>query len=283
MDAMIRDFSLYLAAEGKKPHTITIYTKAAIWLQREQGITDWTSVSKSAIRNHMSMLNARYSPAYASNQFRALSQFFKYLENEEDIRNPMRGMKGPTVPEKLVPVIDKSYYAKLIGSISGKRFNDYRDRAILEFFRSTGARRAEVAGLRVNDIDLDQLAAVVTGKGSKMRIVRFDAQTGLALSRYLRMRKKHKYSYCESLWIGKFGPMFPDGIYLVIKRRSRAAGEHINPHRFRHDFSHRYLLNGGQEGDLMIQNGWSDPKMVRRYGSSAAAQRAREHYDSVMK
>jgi integrase len=86
----------------------------------------------------------------------------------------------------------------------------------------------------------------------------------------------------DMLWIGVDGPLHSDAIYLMFRRRGEKAGVQINPHRFRHDFSHRYLLNDGQEGDLMAQNGWTSREMLRRYGASAAAERARKHYDKVM-
>jgi integrase/recombinase XerD len=281
-DPIVRDFALALAAEGKKPKTIRTYTDAATWLEKAQEVDDWSRVRKSHVRSHIAFILEDHSPAYASNQFRALQQFFKFLEAEEDIKNPMSSMKPPTVPQKLVPVIANDEWSKLIETCSTKRFNDLRDKAIFEFFRSTGARRSEVAGLRITDVDLDQLCAIVTGKASKMRIVRFDAATGLALSRYLRARKTRKHASSDMLWIGGYGPLTSDGIYQMFGRRGEKAAVEINPHRFRHDFSHRYLLNGGQESDLMSQNGWSSASMLRRYGASAAAERARGHYDKVM-
>jgi integrase/recombinase XerD len=54
------------------------------------------------------------------------------------------------------------------------------------------------------------------------------------------------------------------------------------PHRFRHHFSHTWLDHGGAEGDLMELNGWASPQMLRRYGASARAARARRSYDRVM-
>ena len=42
--------------------------------------------------------------AYASNQYRALQQFFKWLAAEEEIPDPMAGLKPPHVPDKPVPV-----------------------------------------------------------------------------------------------------------------------------------------------------------------------------------
>src|ERR1700758_3634652 len=112
----------------------------------------------------------------------------------------MTSVKPPTVPQKLVPVISDAEYARLAQACSGKRFTDLRYRAMIMFFRSTGARRAEVAGLRVTDIDLDGKCAIVTGKGSRRRIVRFDAATALELSRYLRQRKSHRHASSDMLW-----------------------------------------------------------------------------------
>ena len=52
----------------------------------------------------MAWLLGRYSAAYASNQFRALQQFFKWLAAEDEIPDPMAGLRPPHVPDKPVPV-----------------------------------------------------------------------------------------------------------------------------------------------------------------------------------
>jgi integrase/recombinase XerD len=101
MDDTIKQFALYLAAEGKKPKTIRTYTDAASWLWRELDVDEWQQVTKAHIRSHVASIIERYSKSYASNQFRALQQFFRFLADEEDITNPMLGMKPPKVPEKL--------------------------------------------------------------------------------------------------------------------------------------------------------------------------------------
>jgi integrase/recombinase XerD len=86
----------------------------------------------------------------------------------------------------------------------------------------------------------------------------------------------------RSLWLGLRGPMTDSGIYQMVERRGLQVGLDINPHMFRHNFSHTWLDRGGAEGDLMELNGWVSPQMLRRYGRSAASVRARRSYDRVM-
>ena len=76
--------------------------------------------------------------------------------------------------------------------------------------------------------------------------------------------------------------MTASGLYQAVRRRGAQAGTDAWPHRFRHHFSHTWLDRGGPEGDLMELNGWSSPQMLRRYGASARAARARRTYGRVM-
>jgi integrase/recombinase XerD len=52
----------------------------------------------------MAWLLDSYSPAYASNQYRALQQFFKWLAAEDQLPDPTAGLQPPRVTAKLVPV-----------------------------------------------------------------------------------------------------------------------------------------------------------------------------------
>jgi integrase len=62
----------------------------------------------------------RYSRAYASNQYRALQQFFKWLAAEDQLPDPMSGLQPPRVTGKLVPVFTGDSLSALLGpDISG--------------------------------------------------------------------------------------------------------------------------------------------------------------------
>lgn len=72
-------------------------------------------------------------------------------------------------------------------------------------------------------------------------------------------------------------PLSSSGVYQAVKRRGRAVGlPELHPHQFRHTSSHRWLLAGGSETDLMQLNGWKSRAMLSRYAASAAADRSRE-------
>jgi site-specific recombinase XerC len=52
---------------------------------------------------------------------------------------------------------------------------------------------------------------------------------------------EHRLARVPALWLGvRGGPMTASGIYQVIERRGREAGVEVNPHKFRHHFSHTF-------------------------------------------
>jgi integrase/recombinase XerD len=290
LQPMIDSFELHLRAEKKSPKTIRTYTEAAQWLAAEyllpNGIKFWDDVRTRHIQEWTVTLLGRYSDSYASNQFRALQQFFKWHATEdpdEPRPNPMASLKPPKVADKLVPVFTEDELAAILATCKGGGFRNRRDYAIISLFKDTGIRLSELAGLRVDDMSQASREATVTGKGDTQRTVRFTYDTARALDRYLRERIKHPTARVSALWLGAHGwPMTASGVYQMIERRGREADVEVNPHKFRHTFSHNWLDNGGAEGDLMELNGWSSPQMLARYGRSARSARARRHYDDVM-
>jgi site-specific recombinase XerD len=294
--AEISSFALRLAAEGKAAKTIRTYTEAVQWfaatcLPGQASRASWEQVSSQDIQRWMSWLLDRYSSAYASNQYRALQQFFKWLAAEDQLPDPMARLQPPRVTAKLIPVFTPEELTRLEQACAGRSFAQRRDTAIIAVFKATGIRLAELAGLRYNpgdprrsDIDLWQREITVRGKGGKNRIVKIGHQTARSLDRYIRARARHAQAWRPQLWLGVNNrePLTAAGIYQMITRRGRQCGVDAYPHRFRHHFSHTWLDRGGPEGDLMELNGWVSPQMLRRYGASARSARARRTYDRVM-
>jgi site-specific recombinase XerD len=130
---------------------------------------------------------ARWKPATASNRYRSLQQFFRWLVEEGEItRSPMERMHPPHVPEMPPSVLTESKLQALLKACGGTDFAARRDTAIICLMIDTGMRRAELIGLAVADVYLDITTAVVLGKGRRPRNCRFGRKTALALDRYLR-------------------------------------------------------------------------------------------------
>jgi Phage integrase, N-terminal SAM-like domain len=123
----VSSFRLHLAAEGKAVKTVRTYTEAVQWfaaahLRRKGNCSCWEEVKKRDVQEWVAWLLGRYSAAYARNQYRALRQFFKWLAGEEDIPDPMAGLKPPRVTGKPVPVFTGDELRRLERACTGRGF-----------------------------------------------------------------------------------------------------------------------------------------------------------------
>lgn len=249
------------------------------WLAAERpDVDDVGDVRRGHVEDFMADLLARRSAATANSRYRSLALFFGWCleEGEVDV-SPMAKMHPPLVPEQPVALPAEEDLRKLLAAVAGKDFAARRDTAIIRLFIDTGARRAEIAELRVEDLDLDDQVARVVGKGRRPRVVPFGMKTTQALDRYIRARRTHRLAVDPALWLGDRGkgPISPDGVHQMLGRRAAEAGLSLHPHQLRHHFAHSWLSEGGTEGDLMRLAGWRSRTMLDRYGRAAAEGRAR--------
>src|SRR5262245_50890347 len=270
--ASLRDsFALHLDAT-RSDKTARIYLAALDALIAHLEANGMPTTARAVRREHVESYIAdrrdRVKPTTLSVEYRALQQFWKWaLEEEEIDRSPMERMKAPRVPESPVAVVSVDDFRKLLRTTDGRDFNDRRDAAILLVLFDSGCRRGELVGMTVEDVELRERLAYVTGKGGHTRAVRFGARTAVAIDRYLRVRRGHRHAGSSALWLGQDGPIGVSGLAQIVARSCAHAGlPRLHPHQFRHTFAHEYLAAGGQEGDLQRLAGWRSPQMLRRYG-----------------
>jgi site-specific recombinase XerD len=278
--ALIRDWEGSLRARNRSPKTIRSYGDTARlfldYLVEHEGPLDVAALRREHVEGFMDEQLNRWRPATAAVRFRSLKPFFDWLVEQGMIQaSPMGRMRAPKVPEQPVAVVCDSDLRRLFDVCEGPLFEDCRDTAILRLMTETGVRLSEVAGLKIEDLNLGDSTVSVLGKGGRRRIVPLGARTRGALVRYLEHRETHRTALCRTLWLGSKGPLTTSGVTQLLRRRCRQAGiQVIHPHQLRHTAAHNWLAMGGSEGDAMRIFGWRSREMLSRYGAALADERA---------
>lgn len=283
LDDLLASFGRHLRAEGKAERTVVLYGMSvrlfSAWLGERHRPATLDELSRAAIREWLADLNDRNAPETVRTRYRGMYRFCGWLVDEGELTvHPMIGLAQPPPSAKPVPVLSDDELTTLIQACSGARFDDRRDEAVIRVLLDCGVRVAELCGLTLDTVDLDNGLALVTGKGRKVRPVYFGARTARALDRYKRIRARHRWAHLDALFLGQRGRLTEDGVRELVRVRGEAAGirERLHPHRFRHTWAHDFMVNGGQERDLKRLAGWTSDVMLERYGSSAADMRARQ-------
>jgi integrase/recombinase XerC len=277
--SLLRSFERHLRAQNRSERTVGNYLESARLAQAflEGRGTRLEQATQADLEDFLADILRRRSANTAATRYKVLRVLYRWLEEEEELPNPMARMKPPIIPERPVPIVPADGLRRLLAACAGKRFEARRDTAIIMLLLDTGARRAELADLQLAHVDLDLDVLLVLGKGRRERALPFGNKAGEALERYLRVRARHKHADLPWLWIGLKGRLTAYGVVMMLRRRGRQAGlPGLHPHQFRHTFAHQWLAEGGGETDLMRLAGWKSRQMLQRYGASAADARARE-------
>jgi site-specific recombinase XerD len=187
-------------------YTAAVRWFAAGYLLDQAGKTSWQQADRHDVQQWMTQLLDRYSSAYASIQFRALRQFFKWRAAEEELPDPMTRLRAPKVAVRDVPVFTSVELSALEKACHGNSFAARRDAAIIAVFTATGIRLAELAGIRYHagdparsDLDLQAREIRIADKGGKPRTVKIGHQAARSLDRYLRARARHTQAHRPQL------------------------------------------------------------------------------------
>lgn len=184
----------------------------------------------------------------------AIRQLHKYWELEGIcVPNPAREIQPPAIGQSLPKAISIDQVTSILESVSIETPAGLRDRAILEFLYSTGARISEVVDLDVDDLHFAQDAVVrLFGKGSKERMVPVGGYAQRAVSDYLvraRPSLAAKGKGTPALFLNqRGGRLSRQSVWLLLSKAAERAGitTEVSPHTLRHSFA-THLLEGGAD------------------------------------
>jgi site-specific recombinase XerC len=285
LESLAASFDRVLHVEGKSERTRVLYGQSVryfcAWLSAHGHPTDLSALSRDNVLGWLeSLRRRRLTDGTILTRWRGLRRFTTWLLAEQIIHtDPLAGLTVDKPEAPPVPVLTDEELAALLNACKGKKFNDFRDAAMIRLLIDCGLRVSELTGIDLKHLDLDTGTVQVIGKGSRVRAAYFGSRTAVALDRYLRVRRGHRYAADPALLLGERGRFSTDGVRERLKVRAVMAGldpTAIHPHRFRHTHAHDFLLAGGQERDLKRLMGWRSDAMLERYGASAADYRARE-------
>ncbi|MCM1021664.1 MAG: tyrosine recombinase XerD [Muribaculum sp.] len=191
------------------------------------------------------------SPSTRSRIVSGVKSFCRFLRLEGYIdRDPAALIEKPHAARRLPQVLSVEEIDAMIGAIACDYPQHQRDRAIIEVLYGCGLRVSELTSLKLSDLYLDEGYIVVTGKGSKQRMVPISEYTADALLSYLngeRCKVKIKPNATTTVFLNRRGgAMTRVRVFQIIKDLCLAAGinKTISPHTLRHSFA-THLLEGG--------------------------------------
>lgn len=163
------------------------------------------------------------------NMRRIFSSFFAWLEDEDYIgKSPVRRIHKVKTDILVKDVLTDEQLEQLRDNCTEKR-----DLAMIDLLSSTGIRVGELVKLNRSDIDFQERQCIVFGKGSKERMVYFNARTKLHLLNYIKERTDDE----EALFVSLSAPhsrLTINGVETRIKTLGKRINiTKVHPHKFR--------------------------------------------------
>jgi integrase/recombinase XerC len=264
VEELILQYAAHLRGErGVSPHTLRNYVSDVEQFRQflaerklcldERGVVDAGKVDIYIARGYLAALTKNRKKSSIGRKLAALKSFFRYLVVINRIeKDPLLLIQSPKQDKPLPGFLSVDDVFQLLGGLKVKSSLDLRDRAILEFFYSTGVRVSELVGLNWADVDFQLGIVRVVGKGSKERIVPVGEVAQQALRDYAIEQRKKWNLACKGeapvFLNNRGGRITTRSVARIVDKHLRQAGIAVKmgPHGLRHTFA-THLLNSGAD------------------------------------
>jgi integrase/recombinase XerD len=221
--------------KGVSPRTVE-------WYQTSFRAFDNALASKQTIINRVAELKGRGASHITINSYlRCINAYFMWL-NKEHGRELLRISKLKE-EQKVLQTLSSEAIAKILAfRPKSASLNQVRAHLVVLTILDTGLRISEALGLKITDLDFDNLTLRVNGKGGKHRLVPFSYELRKVLFRHTRSKK----------WL-VFGTKNETQVSVInigrdirnLGRKIGITGVRFSPHTMRHTFAVTFLRNGG--------------------------------------
>jgi integrase/recombinase XerC len=256
----IRAFEQYLRYEKRlSPHTLTAYLgdldQFFAFLEQTYQTNKLEEIEHFHIRSWMvQLITEGLTTASVARKSASLKTYFRFLLRQGHLKqNPMLKIATPKVGKRLPAYLQEKEMQALFGKVadfSTDEFPALRDQLILALLYGTGMRRAELIGLKTNDVFLAEKTLKVLGKGNKERKIPFGRVVHDLIVAYTELRDATfpEATYPELLLTDKGKPLYPKFVYNTVKKYLSliTTAEKKSPHVLRHSFA-THLSNNGAE------------------------------------
>lgn len=254
MSKLLDSYDAYLLLErGMSDNTRAAYRsdveKLVCYLA--DGATTLGDVTLDTLHNFAADLHdLGISPRSQARIVSGVKSFFKFLKNQQFIEhNPARMLENPQVGLHLPEVLTVAEIDAMLDAIDLTTPEGQRNRAIVETLYSCGLRVSELVNLEIGKVFVDEGYVIVTGKGSKERVVPISESALREISAWMDHRADIDIKPGEEqmLFVSRRGKRLTRVmIFYIIKRLAELAGirKEISPHTLRHSFA-THLLEGG--------------------------------------
>ena len=264
MDDQLQRFLAQLEAQKRySSNTIAAYrndlTQFIHFLNgRFPSETEFADITKDDIGAYIeSLLTKSYASSSVARKVAAVKSFFNYLTKSGTIsENPTANITSPKVKKRPPQALSEQDVEMLLQATTKKQTpKNLRDTALLQMLYATGMRVTEAVSLKVDDLNLDEMTLVCTGKDDGQRILPYDTSTAEVLETYLADGRPAllKQQTEDALFLNHRGQQLTrQGLWLIIKAYAKDAGltTAVTPHTLRHSFAAHKLATGSDLHDV---------------------------------
>ena len=272
-------------------HTVNAYVNDLLFFKEflktnfEQETLE--DVNYSMIRSWIVfMVDNEMSNSSVNRKIASLKAFYKFLLKIKQINSsPLLKHKSLKTPKILqIPFSEKELDNVLNEIKYPEGFDGVRDKLLIDLFYTTGIRRSELIGLKIQNVNTSTATIKVLGKRNKERILPIlpiiSKQINLYLSERARLEQVKDNEYFFLMLKGvKLNDSF---VYRLINYYFSNVSEKVkkSPHILRHTFATHMLNNGADLNSVKELLGHSSLASTQIYTHSSLSELKKVYGDA---